>query len=204
MAHAFRFLHKSETPGDYYEFGVFQGRSLATAHKIHRQLEQRPRHFYAFDSFAGLPAFTNEDEMPDYEVFHEGQFATSEEQVAANLANNGVDIAKVTLVAGFYEDSLKRSDTASIVGDSKAALVHVDCDLYSSTVPCLTFVQDRLVDGAILMFDDWFCYRGRPDRGVRRAFEEWRETVPYTFTEYCKYTWSGKMFICNTLGDEKD
>ena len=102
-----------------------------------------------------------------------------------------------TLIEGFYNESLYEESTIEILGDTKAALVHIDCDLYSSAIPCLDFIAPRLVDGAILMFDDWFCYRGREDKGVRRAFNEWSNKVEYSFTEYSKYSWSGIMFICS-------
>ena len=109
MAHAFRFLHKSETRGDYFEFGVFQGRSLVAAYKVHSQLETETRHLYAFDSFSGLPAFEQKDKMSDYHVFHEGQFAVSEADVVHNLRNNGLPDEATTLIAGYYEESLLRS-----------------------------------------------------------------------------------------------
>ena len=38
---------------------------------------------------------------------------------------------------------------------SRIAFVRVDCDLYSSTCDVFTFLSDRLVDGAIIYFDDW-------------------------------------------------
>ena len=198
MAHAFRFLHKSDTDGDYFEFGVYQGQSLIHAYKVHKTNEVRARHFFGFDSFEGLPKFEADDEMEGYDIFHEGQFATSLSDVRDATRKSGADGRLVTFIPGFYDKTLGDPETEAIVGHSKAALVHIDCDLYSSTVPCLKFMESRLVDGAIFMFDDWFCYRGRPDRGVRRAFEEWVPTVPYVFTDYCTYTWSGKMFICNT------
>jgi len=201
MFHALRFLYKSETVGDYFEFGVFQGRSLVTAHKINTQLQAPTRHFYAFDSFSGLPQLSAEDTLEDYSVFHEGQFAVSKDQVAQNLANHGVPEKDVTLIEGFYDSSLADPATAATVGDAQAALVHIDCDLYSSAIPCLKFMESRMVDGAILMFDDWFCYRGRPDQGVHRAFDEWAVTAPFTFTEYAKYSWAGIMFICNTKAE---
>lgn len=201
MAHAFRFLHKSETAGDYFEFGVFQGRSLAAAYQVHQKMETVARHFYAFDSFEGLPDLTADDTMDDYGVFHGGQFAVSKADVSRNLVNNGIPADATTLIEGYYDESLVQDDTLATLGDAKAALVHIDCDLYSSALPCLDFISSRMVDGALLLFDDWFCYRGRPDQGVHRAFDEWAETAPYTFTEYAKYSWSGIMFICNTKAE---
>ena len=33
-------------------------------------------------------------------------------------------------------------------------------------------------DGSIIIFDDWFAFRGHPHRGERRAFDEWRQRHP--------------------------
>ena len=197
MYHALRFLKKSETLGSYFEFGLYQGQSIVTAYKIHTQIDDFPRHFYGFDSFSGLPPLSEDDNLNDYGVFYEGQFSVSKSQVSANLIKNGMPGNSFTLIEGFYNESLYEESTIEILGDTKAALVHIDCDLYSSAIPCLDFIAPRLVDGAILMFDDWFCYRGREDKGVRRAFNEWSNKVEYSFTEYSKYSWSGIMFICS-------
>lgn len=199
MFHAFRFLKKSETHGSYFEFGLYQGQSIVTAYKIHSQIDEPSRHFYGFDSFSGLPHLSKDDVMKDYGIFHEGQFAVSKELVSANLLKNGMPDSSFTLVEGFYNESLRSEETINIVGDEKVALVHIDCDLYSSALPCLDFISSRLVDGAIIMFDDWFCYRGREDKGVRRAFGEWSQETNFLFTEYSKYSWSGIMFICNKI-----
>jgi hypothetical protein len=39
-------------------------------------------------------------------------------------------------------------------------------------------VQDSLIDGAVIIFDDWFLYNGDPTKGEQRAFSEWRARNP--------------------------
>ena len=39
----------------------------------------------------------------------------------------------------------------------------------SSTVPVLRFLSDVLVDGALLIFDDWYCFRASPEQGEQNA-----------------------------------
>jgi len=39
-----------------------------------------------------------------------------------------------------------------------AALVHIDCDLYSSTRTVFEHIGDRIVSGTILVFDEYFNY----------------------------------------------
>ena len=78
---------------------------------------------------------------------------------------------------GWYSDVLNDSLPGQI-GLSKVAIALVDCDLYASTILALDFLASLLVDGAIIIFDDWFLFRGHPDLGPRRAFREWQAKVP--------------------------
>ena len=41
--------------------------------------------------------------------------------------------------------------------------------LYESTIVVLDFVTDLLVQGSVLVFDDWFYNQGRKDRGEQKA-----------------------------------
>jgi O-methyltransferase len=200
---AFEFIYKSETDGDYYEFGVFKGVSLARAIRSDVAWKKKTgrnhvTRFIGFDSFQGLPHFVEEDNLNGYEVFRQGQFAdTSTGAVLAELERERVPADNVTLIPGFYSDSLIRQETLDKLEGTRVAIAHIDCDLYSSAKQCLDFLQGRLVDGAIMLFDDWFCYRGRPDHGVHRAFEEWRQEAPYWISDYFQYSWAGRAFIIN-------
>ncbi|HRF44076.1 MAG TPA: hypothetical protein PLD30_07515, partial [Candidatus Competibacteraceae bacterium] len=58
---------------------------------------------------------------------------------------------------------------------TKARMVHIDCDLYESTKLALDFVASLMQEGTIIVFDDWFQFRGNPQRGEQKAFYEWLE-----------------------------
>ena len=58
---------------------------------------------------------------------------------------------------------------------SKASIIMIDCDLYNSTKLLLEFVTDIVQDGAILIFDDWFAYKGNRMKGEQLAANEWPE-----------------------------
>src|SRR6202034_4517953 len=64
------------------------------------------------------------------------------------------------------------------LGIQKASIVLIDCDLYESTVPVLNFVTDFIQTGTVLIFDDWYSYKGRLDRGEAKAFVEWLKLNP--------------------------
>lgn len=49
--------------------------------------------------------------------------------------------------------------------------INIDRDFYSSTVDVLSGLTDRIVDGTIIVFDEFFGYRGF-DRHEAKAFFE--------------------------------
>jgi hypothetical protein len=179
------FVTWNQVEGDYLEFGVFQGESLSEAYhaldrvrrdhaacgfdspEYRRWLGSPPR-FFAFDSFEGLPGGTAERPVD----FGPGAFGCSEAEFRANLARDGVDLTRVITVPGFYDQSLTQ-DVKHRLKLEKAALVMIDCDLYESTVPVLDFLTDLVRQGTILIFHDWFRFKGRPDCGEQRACREW-------------------------------
>jgi len=158
--------------GDYLEFGVYAGRSFINAYFEAKRRNMNDMNFYVFDSFQGLPPAKGIDK--DYGQFKEGDYSCSLEDFKKKLKSLGVDLNKVHMVKGFYEDTLNEK-TKSELHIEKASIVYVDCDLYESAKIVLDFVTDYLVNGSILHFDDWFCFRGSSDHGERRAFKEWLE-----------------------------
>lgn len=158
---------------DYYEFGLFRGYALWFAQDMVRRLGVSDFHFHGFDSFAGLP----EPVGIDKGEWSAGEFAVSKEQVERYLTEYAADLATISLHEGFFSDQLF-SDLKERVTFRSAALVLVDCDLYSSTVPVLHFIVDYLVEGTILLFDDYNCFKAADDRGQRRALKEFLQNHP--------------------------
>lgn len=184
------FIAWNQVEGDYLEFGVFRGESFADAFRaIERNrrvvarsvsrseaftawLEREPRYF-AFDSFAGLPA----GEAARQADYTPGAYACSEPQFRANLRANGVDLTRVVTVPGMYDESLVPS-VKERYELHRAALIFIDCDLYESTVPVLEFVTDLLGQGTVIVFHDWFRFKGSPNHGEQRACGEWLARNP--------------------------
>lgn len=193
-------VRESRIAGHYLEFGVGAGRSAVAAIRAHRrEVPDGPMKFFLFDSFAGLPPLEGSDE--DSHQFHEGQFAFDESQVRAKLAAHGVwDPARVSLVPGFYEQSLPAFDRARF-GEFPAAVVHVDVDLYQSAKQVLAFVTPLLVQGSILMFDDWNAFDASWAHGERAATREWLEAnAAFNLESYARYGWHGEAFLVHRTG----
>ena len=184
-------------PGDYLEFGVWKGGTFTSAFYFAKRYPLPDMRFYAFDSFEGLPEITGVD-AEGFKHFEQGQFTCSEKQFRENIIKNGVDIKRVDTVPGWF-DTVLNAETKKRLPIERAAVVWIDCDIYESTVPVLEFITSYLQDGTIIIFDDWFCYKGNPHRGEQRAFREWLERHPTIHaSEFYKFGWGGNSFIIHT------
>jgi methyltransferase family protein len=143
----FDLLPEANPPeGDILEFGVYQGSSLQLF------AERFPtRRIYGFDSFEGLPE--------DWFSRPKGTFKT---------ALPVMDSPNITLVQGLFDATVPRFLTE---WSGKAAIVHVDCTLYSSTMACLPPILPRCQVGTILIFDEYYGY---PDF-TQHEWRAWRE-----------------------------
>jgi predicted O-methyltransferase YrrM len=130
------------------EFGVFEGASI---NHIARQLPHR--RVFGFDSFEGLPEHWRTS-------FGAGAFSTSGRPPRVE--------SNVTLIQGWFDATLPAFAAAHA---GPAALLHVDCDLYSSTKCILEHLGNRLIPGSVLVFDEFFNYPGWEDHAFR-AFSE--------------------------------
>jgi len=152
--------------GDYAEVGVFKG---ATAKAICEQ-KSPDKTLYLFDTFEGLPEVDKIDE----EMFAEEQFVASEQLVRDKLSNyTNIEIHK-----GFFPQ-----DSSDSIADKTFAFVHLDVDIYRSTLDSLRFFYPRLNSGGVLISHDYHA------AGVKKAFDEFcsetQETVIQFSTSQC-------------------
>jgi O-methyltransferase len=194
MRTAMEFATHSRVEGDYLEFGVNRGESFVSAYHFARRSGLDQMRFYAFDSFAGLPQIKGND-AEGFAHFREGDFACDQDEFTRIISRKRVDLSKVRLVPGWYDQSLT-PETKAKLPLTAAAVIWVDCDLYESTVPVLDFITSYLQNGTLLIFDDWFSFRGNPNRGERKAFTEWMTRNPHLrATEFHRFDWKGTSFI---------
>jgi hypothetical protein len=138
------------------ELGVYSGLTINHLAKV------TGRPVYGFDSFQGLP----ERWRDGYPV---GQFA-----------RDGMPVVEpnVNLIKGWFEDSLPLfcAKHAGNIG-----LLHVDCDLYSSTKTVFKVLEPRLVPGTVIVFDEYLNYPGW-EQGEFLAFREFLASSGLTYT----------------------
>jgi O-methyltransferase len=184
--------------GDYVEFGVFKGRSMIAAYHLSRLFPGLSNmRFYGFDSFEGFPSLPQNE--VESQAFPPGWLRCDLKELRRDLENANVDMNKVTLIPGWFADTLTDA-TKQRLPIHSAAVVNVDCDIFESTVLALDFIESYLVDGSIVIFDDWYCFGNRSEMGEQKAFREWLDRHRYlTATPYKEFGWDGKSFIINQL-----
>lgn len=168
--HAQKFLQVNRMDGVYAEFGCHEANTFRFALNT-LGLYGRPNrieHFYAFDSFEGMPEPEGIDRQ---KIWRRGMNHTSLRSFTEICRR---DLHRITAVKGFFEDSLPamRWNPHHVI-----VLAYIDVDYYSSTKQVLAFVKDKLRHGSIIAFDDWNCYYADPRRGQRLAHAEFVEEI---------------------------
>jgi O-methyltransferase len=137
-------LAATRPAGAFVEVGVYQG---GTAVLLYKVAQAQGREIFLFDTFAGMPVSDAGD------VHKVGDFAdTSYELVRAVVPN-------ATLVSGVFP--------FSFVETGPVAFVHADADQYFSTLSICSVFAPRMVDGGMILFDDY-----DPLPGCRKAVDE--------------------------------
>jgi SAM-dependent methyltransferase len=161
-------LSQAPPDGLALEFGVGSGTTLRII------TPTRPRGtVFGFDSFAGLPETWRTD-------FEAGTFALDEPP----------EVPRAELVVGAFEETLPgwaAGHTDPVV------FLHLDADLYTSTATVLEHLGDRLVEGSIVVFDEYFNYPGWPEH-EHRAWTEFVERTGTAFT-YEGYTRDNEQVV---------
>ena len=220
-SHAFkiavRFVNYEVIPGDICEFGCYTGRSLAMlayyhenyweSENTHNSKNFIKRQVYGFDSFEGLPS------SEAHPRWNKGLFGVNHSYHPTIAYGEPVTPEKVYNYFSSYElprpiikrahfDKLHPDDVMDI---EKIAILHVDCDLYSSTQKVFELVKDKLVPGSIILLDDWYNFKAHPDKGERRAFEEFlTQNRHIECEEFLRYGTFCKAFVVIRITDKDE
>ena len=171
-SHLWQALKSTRVPGHVMEFGVWQGRTIT---RIGRYFPNQT--VWGFDSFVGLP---------------ESWFTKSSQQGPSHPAGKfnldgklPISVPNIELVAGWFNDSIP---TWLEQNSGDICFLHIDSDLYSSALTVLTLLNERIVPGTVIVFDEmypWANYEKYDlwEQGEFKALGEWistynREFVP--------------------------
>lgn len=135
-------------PLDYLEFGVATGVSFRWWAENIRNKESR---FFGFDTFTGLPE--------DWGSFKRGDMDNNNEIPVLNDA-------RCSFYQGLFQQTLPQFLKTYSSGRQK--VIHMDADLYTSTLFVLTSISPVLTKGDIIIFDEF-----NVPMHEFKAFSEW-------------------------------
>ena len=148
------------------EFGVFGGDTINHSAQLRTDLD-----FIGFDSFEGLPEDmdTGQKLVPATAFDREG--------ILPEVESN------VKLVKGWFDESIptwlqELDGEESKVGKKKISYLNLDADIYSSTITVLNLINDIIVPGTMIRFDELSCWRyvfheANPKNVQRVYFTNW-------------------------------
>lgn len=139
-------LQKAEDDGLWLEFGAASGASTRLLARYH--------HTHSFDSFFGLPERWR-DVVNNRGIYNQRSLGKGAFDRAGRPPFPDGPGTNITWHVGLYNHTVHpfvRNYRQPVF------LVHVDCDLYSSTKFVLGAIASRLAPGALLIFDELINY----------------------------------------------
>ncbi|MEW5721600.1 MAG: TylF/MycF/NovP-related O-methyltransferase [Thermodesulfobacteriota bacterium] len=209
------YLHIGAVDGHIAEFGTASGLTasalcyaLGESEKIYRQVDQwhgiGVRNVYLFDSFEGLPEIRSDVDKASPHVvagvWGKGGCYVLDAPSLRSVCEQYLPADRIRIFSGWFEDTLPTLDP-----EVRFGLVHLDCDLYESTLQALDFLlaNGRLSDGCALFFDDWNSNRASPRLGQRRAWRECVEKYGLVYDDGGEYAGTSRKFILHLENDPR-
>lgn len=176
-----RYVVARDVPGAFAECGVWRGGSVVAMVLTLQELGVHDRDVYLYDTFEGMTAPTEADtsarERPALEQWQEACAQDGEERpwgwafgadvydkdsVRETVLATGYPAERVHVVAGPVEETIPGT------APERLALLRLDTDWYESTRHELEHLYPRLIDGGVLILDDYGHWEG-----ARRAVDEY-------------------------------
>lgn len=191
LADAVRRVEEAGLPGEIVEAGAALGGSSV----VLGVAKAKARPLRVYDTFGLIPPPSEkdgDDVHERYQVIASGQakgrrgeryYGYREnllQEVRQSFRRFGVPPKehRVSFVQGVYEETMTNIDF-------DVALVHVDCDWYSSVMTCLTQLEPHLVPGGRFIIDDYSDWSG-----CRTAVDEFFADRP----GYC-FEWHSRLHV---------
>lgn len=159
---AVRYLVEKRIPGDMVECGVFFGGASMLIAKTLLSLGDTSRRLWLYDSFEGFVGAQAGDDVTWYGDSIDVRIDNFEGIARGNVASTGYPMDNVRIVPGDIEKIAPDNENSEI------ALLRLDTDTYHSTAAELEYFFPKLVQGGVLIIDDY----GHAF-GARRAVDEY-------------------------------
>lgn len=143
--------------GDIAEVGVWEGSTAKVIAQI-----KGSKSLHLFDTFEGFPDISQHDSW----TFKMGDYL-----IRKNLSQIKSEFSAFENV--YFYAGVFPHDTGHNVQNKKFSFVHLDADLYNSTLESLEFFYPRMSTGGIILGHDYLVLSA-----VRKAFDEFFESHP--------------------------
>ncbi len=181
--------------GDIAEFGCMSGRTanVLSAAMASFKLD---RTLHLFDSFEGLPEATSKVDADSVHVkggvWTKGACLGISPELLREQCRRFLPDEKIAIYKGWYSETVSK-----IPAGAKFGMVHVDCDLYQSTMDSLgyLFANGAINKACVILFDDWNCAQASNAHGERKAWAELVKKYSIEAEDYGSYGWVGHKFI---------
>ena len=134
------------TEGDIVECGAFRGGSSILMALALQKLSVN-KVIHVFDSFQGLPdPHINKDKG-----YKRGQFKADYDACITRIRDLGLEHI-IRVHKGWFADTIKDFLASS---PTKISLLHIDCDLYTSTKDCFSLFYPFVSPSGVVVLDDF-------------------------------------------------
>ncbi len=159
---------QANTSGGIVEFGCYAGTSSLFIRRLLDQYKQSDaRAFHVYDSFAGLPEKSVQDNNAAGVDFEAGKLYVSKADFIHEFRAANVQLPVIH--KGWF-DQMGEKDVPPEI-----AFAFLDGDFYGSIISSLRLVWPRLTEGGIILVDD---YQRETLPGVERAIRDFFQGKP--------------------------
>jgi len=179
LLNAVEYVSQNQIEGAFVECGVWRGGSaMAMMYRL-LELQDQSRSFYLYDTYEGMSEPTQEDKSYNG-VSAEKQLKSSKKSEQSDIwAFSPLDKVKQNVQATNYPmDQVhfvkgKVEETIPDQVPEKIALLRLDTDWYESTKHEMEHLFPRLVQGGVIIIDDYGHWQG-----CRKAIDEYFTAHP--------------------------
>ena len=194
---AVQYVVNNNISGSYVECGVWKGGSCMMIANTLMQLNALSEEIWLYDTFSGMTNPTNEDieietNLKGMELLDNINKSTDKlnmwayapkDIVIKNMESTGFPTDKIKYIQGKVEETLIKHRP------SKIALLRLDTDWYQSTKKELEDLYPLLVNGGVLIIDDYGHFEG-----AKKAVDEYFKQInQYPLMHRIDY--SGRLII---------
>jgi hypothetical protein len=172
-----------DLPGDVCECGVGSG---ATSAMLANELRGSGKVLWLYDTFAGLPAPTTEDELIDdidqlgSMTAYVGHMSHPEAEMRARMKGLDIPLNAYRVVPGLFDSTIADDRLPE-----RVCFAYVDFDFYAPIKAALEKLLPRLTPGGIIVVDDYGFF----SKGAQTAVDEFVASYPGLFEievpDYC-------------------